>query len=140
MTAVAEGIGSRVVGIAGATFATADLGRARVFYLARLGFPVLHDERDAFTFGIGTGSITVRREVNEPTAVDASNVSDVPRHRQRGLERIALWCAGVDDLRAVADALTAAGIEHSRGGDARPGTECVAFSDPDGIEWELRVR
>jgi len=137
MTAVAEGIGSRAMGIAGATVATADLGRARVFYLARLGFPVLHDEHDAFTFGIGTGSITVRREVNEATAADAS---DVPTLRQRGLERIALWCAGPADLRAVAEALTAAGIEHSRGDIDPRGAECVAFSDPDGIEWELRVR
>jgi catechol 2,3-dioxygenase-like lactoylglutathione lyase family enzyme len=134
MTVVAEGIGFRAAGIAGATFTTADLARARVFYLARLGFPLLHDEKDAFTFGAGTSTITVRREVDEPMAPDA------PRPRQPSLERISLWCAGLDDLRSVAEALTAAGIEHSRAPVPRFGTDGVAFRDPDGIEWELRVR
>ena len=125
MTVVVGTIGS----IAGATLTTADLARARVFYLARLGFPVLYEEGDAFTFSIGGGAITVRRALADPA-----------RPRQSSLERIALWCASLDDLRAVAEALTAAGIEHSRSPITRFGTDGVVFRDPDGIEWELRVR
>jgi catechol 2,3-dioxygenase-like lactoylglutathione lyase family enzyme len=133
MTAIAEGIGLRAAGIAGATLTTADLTRARVFYLARLGFPLLHEEADAFTFRAGSSDITVRREA------DAFTGADEARPPQRRVERISLWCVGLDDLRAVADALTAMGIEHSPRCDVA-GTRRVAFRDPDGIEWEFRIR
>mgnify|MGYP003945886637 CR=1 FL=1 len=133
MTAIAEGIGLRAAGIAGATLTTADLTRARVFYLARLGFPLLHEEADAFTFRAGPSDITVRREA------DAFTGADEARPPQRCVERISLWCVGLDDLRAVADALTTMGIEHSPRCDI-VGTGCVAFRDPDGIEWEFRIR
>lgn len=134
MTAIADGIGLRVGGIAGATFTTADLARARVFYLARLGFPLVHEGGDAFTFRAGTSDITVCVEM------DASMEAGEPRPPHRHVERISLWCAGLADLRAVAGALTAMGIEHSRPQAAGVGTGCVAFRDPDGIEWEFRVR
>jgi catechol 2,3-dioxygenase-like lactoylglutathione lyase family enzyme len=134
MTVIAEGIGFRAGGIAGATLATADLTRARVFYLARLGFPLLHEEGDAFTFRAGTSDITVRLDVDSSTGVDE------PRLPQRRVERISLWCVALDDLRAVADALTSLGIEHSPPRGDGVGTGCVAFRDPDGIEWEFRIR
>ena len=134
MTAIAEGIGFRAGGIAGATLATADLTRARVFYLARLRFPLLHEDGDAFTFRAGTSDITVRLEVDAPTGADE------PRLPQRRVERISLWCVALEDLRAVADALTTLGIEHSPPRGDGVGTGCVAFRDPDGIEWEFRIR
>ena len=134
MTVIAEAIGLRTGGIVGATLATADLTRARVFYLVRLGFPLLHEEKDAFTFRAGSSDITVRVEVDTPTGADE------PRPPHRRVERIALWCAGLDDLRAVAYALTSMGIEHSPPRCDGVGTGCVAFSDPDGIEWEFRMR
>jgi catechol 2,3-dioxygenase-like lactoylglutathione lyase family enzyme len=134
MTSIAEGIGFRAGGIAGATLATTDLTRARVFYLARLGFPLLQDEGEAFTFRAGSSDITVRLEA------DPLIGADEPQRPQRRVERIALWCIGLDDLRAVADALTAMGIEHSPPRGDSVGTGCVAFSDPDGIEWEFRIR
>ena len=134
MTAIAEGIGIRVGGIAGAMFTTADLARARVFYLARLGFPLLHEDGDGFTFRAGTSDITVCVEI------DASTGASEPRPPHRHVERISLWCAGLADLRAAAAVLTAMGIEHSQPQAAGVGTGCVAFRDPDGIEWEFRVR
>jgi hypothetical protein len=48
MTSVADGIGIRSHGIAGATLATLDLARARIFSLVRLGFPPFVDEADKF--------------------------------------------------------------------------------------------
>ena len=134
MTVIAERIGSRAAGIAGATLTTADLTRARVFYLARLGFPLLHEQADAFTFRAGSSEITVRLEA------DAFSGADGARPPQRCVERVALWCAGLDDLRAVADALTTMGIEHSAPQADGVGTGCVAFRDPDDIEWEFRIR
>jgi len=134
MTAIAEGIGFRAGGIAGATLATADLTRARVFYLARLGFPLLHEDGEAFTFRAGSSDITVRLETDAPPGSDESRIP------QRRVERISLWCVTHDDLRAVADALTTLGIEHSPPRGDVVGMGCVAFRDPDGIEWEFRIR
>ena len=134
MTAIAEGIGLRAAGIAGATLTTADLTRARVFYLARLSFPLLHEEADAFTFRAGSSDITVCHEADAVTGADEA------RPPQRRVERISLWCVGLDGLRAIADALTTMGIEHSPSRCDGVGTGCVAFRDPDGIEWEFRIR
>jgi catechol 2,3-dioxygenase-like lactoylglutathione lyase family enzyme len=134
MTGIAEGIGFRADGIAAATLTTADLTRARVFYLARLGFPLLQDEGDAFTFRAGSSDITVRLEVDGSTGAEDLRVP------LRRVERISLWCVGLDDLRAVANALTCLGIEHSPPRGDVVGMGCVAFRDPDGIEWEFRIR
>ena len=71
MTTIAEGVGFRAGGIAGATLVTADLTRARVFYLARLGFPLLHEEGDAFTFRAGSSDIPVRRCRSNDRAADS---------------------------------------------------------------------
>jgi catechol 2,3-dioxygenase-like lactoylglutathione lyase family enzyme len=133
MTAVAEGTGIRAMGIAEVTLTSGDLARARVFYIVRLGFPLLLDETDMFAFSAGKSAITVRRpSENSPP-------SENPTLRQRGIDGIVLWCTG-DELRRVAEALTAAGVEHS-GVKVNPrlATEHVAFEDPDGIGWELRV-
>ena len=81
MAANVEGIGLSVGGIAGATFTTADLARARVFYLARLGVPLVHDGGDAFTFRVGTSDITVCVEV------DASMGAGEPETRRTIRER-----------------------------------------------------
>ena len=135
MTTIAEGIGFRAGGIAGATLATADLTRARVFYLARLGFPLVHEQSDAFTFRAGSSDITVRLATDARTG-GLDELQPPPRR----VERIALWCVGLDDLRAVADALTTVGVEHSSPQCDVVGMGCVAFRDPDGIEWEFRIR
>ena len=60
MTSVADSIGIRSQGIAGATLATLDLARARIFSLVRLGFPPFVDEADKSAFGAGAGVVTVR--------------------------------------------------------------------------------
>jgi hypothetical protein len=50
MTSVADGIGIRSHGIAGATLATLDLVRARIFSLVRLGFPRLSTRPTSLPF------------------------------------------------------------------------------------------
>jgi hypothetical protein len=61
MTSVADGIGIRSHGIAGATLATLDLVRARIFSLVRVGFHTFVDEADKLAFCAGASVVTVRR-------------------------------------------------------------------------------
>jgi hypothetical protein len=60
MTSVAESMGIRSHGIAGATLAVLDLACARIFSLMRLGFPHFVDEADRFPFFAGASVVTVR--------------------------------------------------------------------------------
>src|SRR4029078_542693 len=132
MTAITDGICIRATGIAGATLASSDLARARVFYIVRLGFRLLLDDPGAFVFAAGNSAITVQSMSSTPT--------DETRRAHQGIDGIVLWCTG-DEVRRVAEALTAAGIENAGvKTTARLATETVSFDDPDGIGWELRVR
>ena len=55
-----------------------------------------------------------------------------------GLDHVALGCADEGELRRVAEALTAAGIENTGvKQDPTLAKNYVAFRDPDGIKWEL---
>lgn len=132
MTATAESIGIRTTGIRHARISTTDLARARVFYLVRLGFPVLLDETGQFVFQAGDSTIAVSERPDAGT-------SDVGASTDRtGLRAVALGCANAAELRRVAIALTGAGIAHSGlQHDTARQAEYVAFRDPDGIEWEL---
>lgn len=133
MTTTAEGVGIRTTGIDHARIRTNDLARARVFYLVRLGFPLVREDDRQFVFRAGTGSISVHEQT-----VDGEPPS---RAAGTGLDVISLLCEDSAELRRVSDALTRAGIEHSgvrvdhpRGAEG----EYLAFKDPDGMQWELR--
>lgn len=60
MTSVADSIGIRAHGIAGATLATLDLARARIFSLVRAGFPPFVDRADKYACCAGLNVVTVR--------------------------------------------------------------------------------
>jgi glyoxylase I family protein len=109
-----------------------DLARARLFYVERLGFPVLLEEQGLLIFAAGQTAFAVQAPTSATPADDAFDPFRV------GLDHIALACHGAPELRRVADALAAAGIE-STGVKTDPtlGKEYVAFKDPDGVKWEL---
>ena len=135
MATVTERPGIRTTGIHHAALRSSDVARARIFYVERLGFPLLLDGRDQFTFAAGQTEIRVFG-ASEPAGADE------PRRGRpcTVLDHIALACADATELRHAAAALTAAGIEHSGVRlDADLGKEYVAFDDPDGIGWELCV-
>jgi hypothetical protein len=91
MTSVANSIGIRSHGIAGATLATLELARARIFFLVRLGFPSFVDEADKFAFCAGASFVTVRlasgdegstlARLNARTSLDRGNRTLVSERR-----------------------------------------------------------
>ena len=108
-----------------------DLARARLFYVERLGFPVLLETGDLFIFAAGQTAIGVRAPDATTSAGDSFDPFRV------GLDHIALACPDSRELRRVADGLAVAGIESTGVKmDATLGKEYVAFKDPDGVKWE----
>ena len=70
-TATAQGIQIRTAGIHHVTLRSTDLARAKVFYLERLGFPLLMETGALFIFAAGATAIAVR-------APDANTPDDTP--------------------------------------------------------------
>jgi catechol 2,3-dioxygenase-like lactoylglutathione lyase family enzyme len=114
------------------TIRCTDLARARLFYIERLGFPVVLEEEGLFIFAAGQSAFGVRGPASETRADDAFDPFRV------GLDHIALACNDAVELRRFADALAAAGIENTGVKTCSTlGKEYVAFKDPDGVKWEL---
>lgn len=125
-------IGVRTTGVHHVSIRCTDLARARLFYIERLGFPVLLEKPEFFVFAAGQTAIGVRAPGATTSADDAFDPFRV------GLDHIALACDDARELRRVAEGLAAAGIESTGVKmDATLGREYVAFKDPDGVKWEL---
>ena len=133
MTAASiSGIAMQTSGIHHVSLRTTDLARARVFYIERLGFPVLMEEPGLIIFAAGATAIALDAPSADTPAGDRFNPLRV------GLDHLALACPDSMELRRVAAALTAAGINNT-GVKVDPtlNKEYVAFKDPDGIAWEF---
>ena len=129
---IAKGIRIRTGGLHHVALRSTDIARSRVFYIERLGFPVLLENGEIFTFSAGGNVVAVRG----PDAQTVAN--DMFSPFRFGLDHIALTCVDEDELRRAAGELTAAGINNTGVQvDATLGTQYVAFKDPDGISWEL---
>jgi catechol 2,3-dioxygenase-like lactoylglutathione lyase family enzyme len=128
----APGIAIRTPGVHHVALRVTDLARARTFYVDRLGFPLLMEADEAFLFAAGATAFGVRGPAPETDPADGFSPFRV------GLDHVALGCENEGELRRVADALTAAGVEHTGvKTDPTLGKPYVAFRDPDGIKWEL---
>ena len=133
MTATAiQGINMKTTGVHHVSLRSTDVDRARVFYIERLGFPLLLDRGELFLFLAGETLIGVRG----PAATTRPDDTFDP-HRV-GLDHVALGCTDPVELHRVAAALTQAGLEHTGvKTEALFQKEYLAFKDPDGIKWEL---
>jgi catechol 2,3-dioxygenase-like lactoylglutathione lyase family enzyme len=109
-----------------------DLARAKRFYTETLGFPVLLDTAGVFLFAAGQTVFGLRGPTADTPPGDRFNPCRV------GLDHIALGCTDEGELKRVADALGAAGVEN-RGVklDETLGKRYVGFKDPDRIAWEF---
>ena len=125
-------IGIRTPGIHHVSLRVTDLARARVFYIDRLGFPLLMEAPGIFLFLAGGAAFGVRGPAPETEPTDRFSPFRV------GLDHVALACEDEGELKRVADALAAAGVENTGvKRDETLGKNYVAFRDPDGIKWEL---
>ena len=109
-----------------------DYDRARRFYIDTLGFELLMEVPGLFLFRAGQTAFGVRGPVEQSPAEDAFDPFRV------GLDHVALACTDEAELRRVAQALQAAGVENTGVKlDETLGKEYVAFKDPDRIAWEF---
>ena len=132
MKTVTEGIRMTTAGVHHVALRCSDLSRARVFYVERLGFPLLMESDALFIFAAGNTAIAVRAPDAQTAASDRFDPFRI------GLDHVALGCQDPAELRRVASALDESGIDNTGvKTDATLGKEYVAFKDPDGIAWEL---
>ena len=130
--ATMQGINMKTTGVHHVSLRSTDLNRAKVFYIERLGFPLLLETEELFLFLAGGTPIGVRGPAANTPSDDAFDPFRV------GLDHVALGCTDPLELHRVAAALTQAGIEHTGvKTDALLQKEYIAFKDPDGIKWEL---
>lgn len=110
----------------------ADLARSRSFYIDTLGFPSILETESLVIFLAGGTAFGLR-------GPDASTpAGDVFSPFRVGLDHVALTCGDEAELRRVAAALEAAGIENTGIRlDETLGKRYVAFKDPDRIAWEF---
>ena len=127
-----EGIGMQTPGVHHVALRSSDLARSKIFYIERLGFPLLMEAPNLLIFSAGATAIAIDGPVAATPVHDHFNPARV------GLDHLALSCTDARELRRVAAALTAAGIQNT-GVKVDPtlSKEYVAFKDPDGISWEF---
>ncbi|HEU4748841.1 MAG TPA: VOC family protein [Gemmatimonadaceae bacterium] len=125
-------IGIQTPGVHHVTLRATDLARAKVFYIDRLGFPLLMETPDLILFLAGGTAFGVRGPTTDTDPADIFSPFRV------GLDHVALACTNEDELRRVATGLTSAGVENTGVKmDETLKRNYVAFRDPDGIKWEL---
>lgn len=130
--APAPTIGIRTAGVHHVALRVTDLARAKVFYIDRLGFPLLMETPELFLFAAGGTVFGVRGPAPETDPADAFSPFRV------GLDHVALACGDEAELERVAAALKEAGIENTGVKmDETLGKKYVAFKDPDRIAWEF---
>lgn len=127
-----KGISIKTTGVHHVSLRCTDLERSRVFYIERLGFPLLLETKDLFLFLAGQTAIGVRAPAPNTPPEDTFDPFRV------GLDHVALGCTEEAELHRVAAALTQAGVEHTGVKTAALlEKKYLAFKDPDGIKWEL---
>jgi glyoxylase I family protein len=125
-------IAIRTPGVHHLALRVTDLERARRFYGALLGFPVVMETDNLFLFLAGSTAFGVRGP--EPSTTDGDRFNPF----RVGLDHVALACESDDELERVAAALQAAGVPNTGvRTDPALGRDYVAFKDPDGIAWEF---
>ena len=114
------------------TLRSRDLGRSKLFYSEKLGFPIIMELPALVVFQAGATALVVRGPDAGTPEGDKFNPLRV------GLDHIALACDDEAELERVAAALSAEDIENTGVKvDETLGKKYVAFKDPDRIAWEF---
>lgn len=122
----------RVSGLDHVALRSADLARARHFYLDVLALPLVVERPGLFIVRIGDALLGVIGPDERTAPDDAFDPFRV------GLDHVALRVRDDAELHAAATALDARGVQHT-GVRINPvrGNAYLAFKDPDGIAWQL---
>ncbi len=108
------------------------LDRTKEFYGQLLGFPLVLDTDNLIGFMMG--AVFVGFMPAAPKTADGNVFTPF----NAGLDHIALACENEAELKRVADALAAAGVENTGvKTDPTLNKNYVAFKDPDRIQWEF---
>lgn len=125
-------INIKTSGVHHVSLRVSDLERSKKFYCETLGFKHLMDAENITLFLAGGTAFGLRGSTEQMPKGDKFNP-----HRL-GMDHIALACTDASELKRVADALSAAGIENTGAKrDETLGKDYVAFKDPDRIAWEF---
>ena len=125
-------INTKTKGLAHVALRTTSFARAKEFYHGLLGFPVAVETPEILGFQVGEVFIGFKQAAPTHPAGDVFTPFNV------GLDHLAIACADEAELRRVADALEAAGVENTGiKTDSLVPKQYVAFKDPDRIAWEF---
>lgn len=128
------GVAPRTSGVHHVALRSADVARARAFYVDALGLPLLMEAADQFVVLAGETSVGVCGAPPGSAPTQASAPPPV------GLAHLSLCCESDRELARIAAALAAHGIEMTG-----PATDelferrFVSFLDPDGVRWQVYV-
>ncbi len=119
-------------GLAAITLFVEDLGAAKRFYSDVFQIPVVFEDDNSAVFEFGDTLVNLLKTGQAPALVAPAPVAapDVGVRLQFTLR--------VDDVDAMADQLTARGVELLNGPMDRPwGIRTASFRDPGGHIWEI---
>lgn len=109
-----------------------DFERTKAFYGGLLGFPLAFEL--PHIIGYQVGDVHIGFMLAQPA--DPTNRTFTPFNV--GLDHLAIRCDDEAELRRVAEALQAAGVENTGiKTDTVEPKQYVAFKDPDRISWEF---
>jgi lactoylglutathione lyase len=110
-----------------------DLDKCMKFYRDTLGFPVTFNDAVSFAFRLEDQDFVV---LQISAAVEMVGEEALSLHQEAG-HRV-LLCAGVENVDAVYEALTAKGVAFIKPPKSQPwGRRTAYFADPEGNLWEL---
>lgn len=122
----------KTTGVHHVALRSSNLERSKKFYTSTLGFKIILEVPGIFLFMAGSTAIGVRGPDPASPAGDKFNPLRI------GLDHVALACSDEAELKRVASALSAAGVENTGVKlDETLNKRYVAFKDPDRIAWEL---
>lgn len=114
------------------TLIVEDIAAAREFYTRAFGLPVHFEDDESVVFDMGGVLVNLLDAGAAPELIDPVPVAPAPAGVRMQLT------VPVDDVDAMATALTDRGVDVVRGPEDRPwGVRTAAFRDPFGHLWEL---